>query len=240
MPVKIDKTIVDYKVLKESAKPKAQEATADTANSLIRDEGDNVKIIQMHERIVRPEKLLGSTYKIKTPHYEHALYVTINDIVLNPDTPYERRRPFEIFINSKNMNNFQWTVALTRILSAIFRKGGDITFLVEELRAVFDPHEYYIKPGHGFMPSLVAEIGSVIEFHMKEIGMIVDEPMPEATKEYLQKTREEFKRHNPQMTAHSEDDFPSGAVLCVKCGERAKVFLDGCMICMKCGDSKCS
>ena len=239
MPVKIDKTIVDYKVLKESAKPKAQEATADTANSLIRDEGDNVKIIQMHERVERPEKLIGSTYKIKTPLSEHALYVTINDIVLNPDTPYERRRPFEIFINSKNMDNFQWTVALTRILSAIFRKGGDITFLVEELRAVFDPRGGYFNRGI-YMPSLVAEIGSVIEIHMKEIGMIVDEPMPEATKEYLQKKKEEFERHNKQMTAHNEDGFPTGAELCVVCSARAKVFLDGCMTCLNCGDSKCS
>lgn len=241
MPVKIDKTIVDYKVLKESAKPKAKETTADTANSLIRDEGDNVKIIQMHERVERPEKLLGSTYKIKTPLSEHALYVTINDIVLNPDTPYERRRPFEIFINSKNMDNFQWTVALTRILSAIFRKGGDITFLVEELSAVFDPRGgYYSGSRRRLMPSLVAEIGLVIEIHMKEIGMIVDEPMSEATKEFLQKKRDEFERHNEQMTAHNEDGFPSGAELCVKCNVRAKVFSDGCMTCLNCLDSKCS
>ena len=188
MSVKIDKTIVDYKVLKEPVKPETRETTADTGNSLIRDEGDNVKIIQMHERVERPDKLVGSTYKIKTPLSEHALYVTINDIVLNPDTPYERRRPFEIFINSKNMDNFQWTVALTRILSAIFRKGGDITFLVEELRAVFDPRGGYFNRGR-YMPSLVAEIGSVIEIHMKEIGMIIDEPIPEATKEFLQKKK---------------------------------------------------
>ena len=93
----------------------------------------------MHEKVERPEMLLGSTYKLKTPLSEHALYVTINDIVFNEGTEHEMRRPFEIFINSKNMDHFQWIVALTRIMSAVFRKGGDVTFLVEELRSVFDP-----------------------------------------------------------------------------------------------------
>ena len=83
--------------------------------------------------------LLGSTYKVKTPISDHAMYVTINDIILNADTEFETRRPFEIFINSKNLDHYQWIVALTRIMSAVFRKGGDVTFLVDELKAVFDP-----------------------------------------------------------------------------------------------------
>ena len=93
----------------------------------------------MHERIERPEVLIGSTYKIKSPLVEHAMYVTINDIVLNAGTEHELRRPFEIFVNSKSMEHFQWIVALTRIMSAVFRKGGDVTFLVDEMKAVFDP-----------------------------------------------------------------------------------------------------
>ena len=110
---------------------------------------DNV--VRMHEKLERPPVLTGSTYKIKTPLSEHALYVTINDIVLNPETEHELRRPFEIFINSKNMDHFQWIVALTRIASAVFRKGGDVTFLVEELRSVFDPHGGYFKKGGKFI-----------------------------------------------------------------------------------------
>ena len=117
----------------------------------------------MHEKLERPEMLLGSTYKIKTPLTEHALYVTINDIVLNQGTPHEKRRPFEIFINSKNMDHFQWIVALTRIISAVFRKGGDVTFLVEELRPVFDPRGGYFKKGGNTCRRLVAELGDVIE-----------------------------------------------------------------------------
>src|ERR1700754_1404059 len=128
----------------------------------------------MHENVERPEMLLGSTYKIKTPVSEHAMYVTINDIVLNEGTPNEQRRPFEIFINSKNLDHFQWIVALTRIISAVFRKGGDVTFLVDEMKAVFDPRGGYFKGGGVYMPSIVAEIGSVVEAHLKMIGMIVD------------------------------------------------------------------
>src|SRR5690606_25166963 len=91
---------------------------------------------QMHEKLERPEVLRGSTYKIKTPLSNHALYITINDVLLNAGTDHESRRPFEIFINSKNLEHFQWVVALTRVISAVFRKGGDATFLVEELKAV--------------------------------------------------------------------------------------------------------
>ena len=120
----------------------------------------------MHEQLERPDQLAGSTYKIKTPLSDHALYVTINDIVLNPGTEHELRRPFEIFINSKNMEHFQWIVALTRIISAVFRKGGDVAFLVEELHSVFDPGGGYLKRGGKHVPSLVAEIGTVIEDHL--------------------------------------------------------------------------
>jgi len=129
MAIKIDKKITDYRVVNENdinnkdATPEAlpEEKTAD--------------VVQMHEKLKRPPMLQGSTYKIKTPLSEHALYVTINDIILNPDTEHELRRPFEVFINSKNMVHFQWIVALTRIISAVFRKGGDVTFMVEELRS---------------------------------------------------------------------------------------------------------
>src|SRR5690606_18953471 len=128
MTRKIDKRIVGAEVVNKAAK----EAAPGSQES---------KIVQMHEKLERPAVLVGETYKIKTPLSEHALYVTINDIVLNPGTEHELRRPFEIFINSKNMDHFQWIVALTRIISAVFRKGGDVTFLVEELKAVFDRSE---------------------------------------------------------------------------------------------------
>src|SRR4030081_4144833 len=125
----------------------------------------------MHEKLERPEVLIGSTYKIKTPVSDHAMYVTINDIVLDERTEPEQRRPFEVFINSKNLDHFQWIVALTRIISAVFRKGGDVTFLVDELKAVFDPRGGYWQPGGNLSSSTIAELGYVIERHLQSIGL---------------------------------------------------------------------
>ncbi|HYC08617.1 MAG TPA: hypothetical protein VEC10_03210, partial [Steroidobacteraceae bacterium] len=185
MTIKIDRKIVKYQVQKPEEKPpveKPADKPAARASELkaagpaaeaevVRDKnGRTAKVIRMHERLERPEVLIGSTYKIKTPISDHAMYVTINDIVLNEGTEYEQRRPFEIFINSKNLDHFQWIVALTRIISAVFRKGGDVTFLVDELKAVFDPRGGYWQPGGKFMPSIIAELGYVIEKHLQTIG----------------------------------------------------------------------
>ena len=79
--------------------------------------------------------------------------------------PSKRRRPFEIFINSKNLEHYAWTVALTRMISAIFRRGGDVSFVVEELKAVFDPQGGQWMGGR-YVPSLLAAIGGIIETHM--------------------------------------------------------------------------
>lgn len=197
-------------------------------------------VVQMHESVERPEMLLGSTYKIKTPLSDHALYITINDIILNEDTEHEQRRPFEIFINSKNMENFQWVLALTRVISAVFRKGGDCTFLVEELKAVFDPKGGYFKRGGKFMPSLVAEIGEAIENHMRMIGMIKSE-LDEHQQAFIEKKKQELTAQAKKPEASHEEDsaFPAGASLCGKCSTKAVIYMDGCMTCLNCGDSKC-
>src|SRR3970040_2277523 len=133
MATKIDKKIVGYDLAKEEPETQIQEKVPQRLEPTL----DNV--VQLHERLERPEMLLGSTYKVKTPLCEHALYVTINDIILNAGTEHELRRPFEIFIHSKNMDHFQWIVAFTRIISAVFRQGGDVTFLVDKLKDGFDP-----------------------------------------------------------------------------------------------------
>ena len=198
---------------------------------------DNV--VHMHEKLQRPPVLNGSTYKIKTPLSEHALYVTFNDIVLNPGTEHELRRPFEMFINSKNMDHFQWIVALTRIASAVFRKGGDVTFLVEELRSVFDPQGGYFKKGGKFMPSLVAEIGDVLENHLCEIGILKPATLDEHQENFIKSKAEEFNQQTADSKEQS-DDFPEGTTLCKKCLTRAMIMLDGCLTCLNCGESKCS
>jgi len=245
MSIKIEKKITSYEVVNEAAE--AQEA----ANAIVEEKasaGDNTN--HMNERVERPDNLLGSTYKVKTPLTEHALYVTINDIVLNRGTPHELPRPFEVFINSKNMDHFQWIVALTRIISAVFRKGGDVTFLVEELRSVFDPRGGYFKKGGKFMPSLVAEIGDVIEQHLREIGMIKDTGLDEHQQRFVDEKRREFeeasnnqakaaKAKSEEEAETTADGVPNGATLCPKCHTKAMIQLDGCLTCLSCGESKC-
>ncbi|MDG2076064.1 MAG: hypothetical protein P8J24_05875 [Arenicellales bacterium] len=244
MSIKIDKKITDYQVI--SASSDTLETVAGEAMSsaavIAGTEAIPANVVQMHERVERPERLIGSTYKIKTPLSDHALYVTINDIVLNPETPYEKRRPFEIFINSKNMDHFQWIVALTRIISAVFRKGGDVIFLVEELRSVFDPQGGYFKPGGKYTPSLVAEIGDAIESHMKMIGMIPEDPLDEQQKKMiLEKRRELSQRVDTTENPDSNDtQFPPESLLCPKCSTKAVILMDGCDTCLNCGYSKCS
>ena len=245
MAIKIEKKITGYNVVKPEDKVAAPTVTASAPK-----ESPMAEVIQMHESVERPETLVGSTFKVKSPLFEHALYVTINDIVLNAGTKYEQRRPFEIFINSKNMDHFQWIVALTRILSAVFRKGGDVTFIVEELKAVFDPRGGYFKSGGVYMPSIVAEIGAVIEQHMKNIGMIHDPEMDAATRQLIADKRAAYeaagaKKNTEVSVAASakgeinDSGFPPGATLCVKCNTQALVLMDGCQTCLNCGYSKC-
>jgi hypothetical protein len=229
MAIRIDKKIVDYRV---GGKDEPQQEPAAVAEP-----EDNV--VQLHEKLERPDMLIGSTYKVKTPLSEHALYVTINDIILNHGTPNELRRPFEIFINSKNMDHFQWIVALTRIISAVFRKGGDVTFLVEELRSVFDPRGGYFKKGGKYMPSLVAEIGDAIECHMRMIGLLKDDGLDEHQKKLVQEKRAQFEAASGSVEDTGCSDFPEGSQLCVKCHTRAVIQMDGCLTCLNCGDSKC-
>ena len=263
MTIKIGKKIKGYSV----ARP-GEAAAPGLATTVVTDEDvlerPIAEVIQMHERVERPDVLIGSTYKVKSPLFEHALYVTINDIVLNQGTAHESRRPFEIFINSKNMDHFQWIVALTRIMSAVFRKGGDCTFLVEEMKAVFDPRGGYFKSGGVYMPSIVAEIGAVVEDHLKLIGMIHDPELSDAQRALIAEKRaaydaEQAKKKTAELSpakasgaastakttaatgkaeATVEGGIP-GASVCPKCSAMALVVMDGCQTCLNCGYSKC-
>lgn len=241
MAVRIEQKIKGYSVI--SAEDRAREAKASEAPAPATDKPSNV--VQMHERVERPDVLIGSTYKIKTPLVEHAMYVTINDIVLNPGTEHEQRRPFEVFINSKSMEHFQWIVALTRIMSAVFRKGGDVTFLVDEMKAVFDPRGGYFKAGGVYMPSLVAEIGAVVEEHMKSIGLIHDPDLSDQQKALIAEKRAAYERANAPAANESVavtgdgTTFPPSATMCHKCSTKALVLMDGCATCLNCGYSKC-
>lgn len=249
MSIKIEKKIVGYEIEKPVTPPAeptqaevkaaALAVSAKPVEKILAEKRPKADVIRMHEKLERPEMLIGSTYKVKTPVSEHAMYITINDIVLNAGTPYEQRRPFEIFINSKNLDHYQWVVALTRILSAVFRKGGDVAFLVDELKGVFDPRGGYWKPNGHFMPSLTAEIGEVIEKHLISIGLMHKNELDDSQKKLIAEKRAEFEAASKQQDAFAESKFPAGAQLCAKCNTAAVVMMDGCMTCLNCGDSKC-
>ncbi|MFC2970180.1 adenosylcobalamin-dependent ribonucleoside-diphosphate reductase [Acidimangrovimonas pyrenivorans] len=175
-------------------------------------------VVYLSEPLDRPQALEGHTYKLKWPDSEHAIYITINDIIISG-----HRRPFEVFINSKNMEHYAWTVALTRMISAVFRRGGDVSFVVEELKAVFDPRGGAWMQGK-YIPSILAAIGGVIEHHLISIGFIDGEGMGLKT--------------DPKAEVMAVGERPRGKS-CPSCGSYEMRMVEGCMTCGSCGYSKC-
>jgi ribonucleoside-diphosphate reductase alpha chain len=196
------------------------------------DLGDSGPIHQLFQPLDRPQALDGATYKVRWPESDHAIYITINDII----DDLGRQRPFEVFINSKNMEHYAWTVALTRMISAVFRRGGDVSFVVEEMKAVFDPRGGHWVGGR-YVPSLLAAIGEAIERHMIATGFLA------APGEMA-----EDRGAQPQVAAvgggeESEDGMaPSASPFrqCPKCGQASLARQENCDACMSCGYSKCS
>ena len=175
-------------------------------------------VVYLTEPLDRPAALEGATYKLKWPGSEHAIYITINDIIHG-----NHRRPFEIFINSKNMEHYAWTVALTRMVSAVFRRGGDVSFVVEELKAVFDPRGGAWMQGR-YVPSILAAIGGVIERHLIETGFLAGEGLG--------------LKSDPQAEVMAVGEAPRGPA-CSSCGQYGMRMVEGCMTCPSCGHSKC-
>ena len=181
------------------------------------------EIVYMKQPLERHEVLPGFTYKLKWPDSDHAIYITLNDIIQDG-----HRRPFEIFINSKNMEHYAWTVALTRMVSAVFRRGGDVSFVVEELKAVFDPRGGQWMNGK-YVPSLLAAIGGVIEQHMIDTGFLKPGDSGDLS-------------NGPQLSGEQQvvGGKPPGARQCPRCGELTLVFQEGCSSCLSCSYSKCA
>jgi ribonucleoside-diphosphate reductase alpha chain len=174
--------------------------------------------------IIRPEELPGSTYKLDYPEEGSAMYITINDVIDGG-----RRRPFEMFINSRKMDHFAWTVALTRMISAIFRRGGDISFVVEELKAVFDPRGGHWMGGR-YIPSLLAAIGDTLMLHLDQIG-------------YLSASSEPLTALAPPAVHDCSSHSAAPKILgrtCGSCGQPSVYDLGGCPTCTSCGASKCA
>ena len=205
------------------------------------DTGDSGAVVQMFRPLDRPGDLQGKTYKLMWPESDHAMYITINDILDDAG----RIRPFEIFINSKNMEHYAWTVALTRMISAVFRRGGDVSFVVEELKAVFDPRGGQWMKGR-YVPSLLAAIGEVIERHMIDVGFLSapgelnTEPQSEVAVVNMMPTmvRDNSTQKNELDTQNTK---PSASPFrqCPKCAQPALVRQEGCDTCTSCAYSKC-
>lgn len=215
MVKKIEQKIIGYKVLNEN------------------DLTENIEIV--HEELKRPNILKGTTYKIKPMGYDSALYMTINDICMNAGTEHEQKYPYEIFLNSKQMESYQWIATMTRLVSAIFRKGGNITFIVDELEQIFDPKGGYWgkEPGGTkgkFYNSVVGELGSIIKQHMIEIGLI----------KAVKNISEEKKEKVTEKKSSVQSGQIETGVDCPECNEPNMQLMDGCYTCVNgCGFSKC-
>jgi ribonucleoside-diphosphate reductase alpha chain len=185
-------------------------------------------VVYMTQPLDRPGALPGQTYKLRWPETDHAIYITVNDIVQDG-----RRRPFEIFINSKNVDHFAWTVGLTRMISAVFRRGGDVSFVVEELKAVFDPRGGQWMDGR-YVPSLLAAIGNVIEHHLVDIGFI------KGREDIAARAREVAREKTAAQGAGGSSSRAAALNQCPKCGEAGMIRQEGCDLCLSCGHSKCA
>lgn len=207
----------------------AKQATPALASAAERDRD----VIYITPPLDRPEELPGRTYKIKWPGSDHAIYITVNDVVQDG-----RRRPFEIFINSKNMEHYAWTVALTRMISAVFRRGGDVSFVVEELKAVFDPRGGQWMGGR-YVPSLLAAIGGVIERHLVEIGFLAPTESPRLIDAIEERMRLAANGREGSPEPATGGGSASSMGQCPQCGAAALSHQEGCDVCLNCGYSRC-
>ena len=233
-PIDVTGAVLEVKDTAKDAAANEPELPLEPATSKVRpeDEGDAGSVVRMFQPLDRPGELPGRTYKVKWPESDHAIYITINDVM----DDLGRIRPFEIFINSKNTEHYAWTVALTRMISAVFRRGGDVSFVVEELKAVFDPRGGQWMGGK-YVPSLLAAIGGVIEQHMIQSGFL-----PNPDKDKSDHDVQELPKAVGQSTSGDGGQMLSGSApfrQCPKCAQASLVRQEGCDTCTSCGYSKC-
>ena len=217
------------------------------------------EVVYMTKPLARAGVLEGATYKLKWSDSDHAIYITINDMPF--DVPAAgggvttRRRPFEIFINSGNLEHYAWTVALTRMISAVFRRGGDVSFVAEELKAIFDPQGGRWVDGR-YVPSLLAAIGEVIESHMIKTGFVAarreqgaaqSEPLAAQLAAQLsaQVSLEAAVNYgkaaasDPAVLGSRRERAAAPGRVCPRCHSAHFTRQEGCWTCRACGFSRC-
>lgn len=208
---------IDQKIVKGTIKPPQKVV-------------DNSNVVQMHESFERPEKISGVTIKVKNALVEHAIYLTVNHVILNEGTSHESVRPFEVFLNTKDAASSAYFATITRLLSAVFRKGGDFTFIIEELKSVHDARGGTFLPGGTFVNSIMHHIGIVLEQHLQAVGAIKLPPLAEEVRAAVEEKREAAKQSGALEKAAP----------CPKCQAKALIVMDGCEQCLECGHSKCN
>lgn len=186
-------------------------------------------VVHMHELIERQEVMAGATIKIKNPAMDHSLYVTINHIVLNPGTKNETIRPFEIFFSTKDASSQQWMLALSLLISAIFRKGGDFAFIIEEMKGIHDPKGGSFLGGGVFVPSVLAHIALKLEEYFYSIGAMKKAELSSEVSQLIESKREQAAKIGALANAQQ----------CPKCNNMSMIVMDGCQTCLDCGNSKC-
>jgi ribonucleoside-diphosphate reductase alpha chain len=215
-----------------SAGPEAEVQPAERARPVPALDAQRGDIVYMSKPLERDTVLAGYTYKLKWPESDHAIYVTLNDIERDG-----RRRPFEIFINTRNLEHYAWTVALTRMISAVFRRGGDVSFVADELKAVFDPQGGRWIEGH-YVPSLLAAIGEVIETHMRRIGFLAPQDRTElAGHAGIVSEGETAKLPRKRLTV---GESVARGRSCPRCASMQFVKQEACWVCLSCGFSRCA
>jgi hypothetical protein len=238
-PIEISKKITCVSVVNK------ENNTANTAEK-------ETQPIERIQETKRPKQLDSRTYKIKaSTGYDHAYYISISNVVLNEGTQLKEVRPYEIFINTKDKINVQWVHALTFMMSAIFRKGGEYMFLLDELREVSSPNAgwfgQHTRGGNPrYIESMVSAIADTIAYHVEQtcgVGVKEIELSSEAKDIIEEKKTEYLKKHTLSELSTDRDDDDAGmpnAQDCPKCKVRnAVIKLDGCLTCVSCGDSKC-
>ena len=232
MAVKIGHKITSFAVVSEEDKAKQKAATASV-----------VKEVEfVSERMERPDRLSGETFKVKPNYFDReykAYYVTINYITLNKGEPTEMVRPFEVFIRGGETEHSEWVTTATRLLTSMFRKGGEYEFMLDELKEVTDTKGGYNLGKGRRANSVIAHIAFVIEDYLKEIGAIKTEQVSESQLQYLESKKEEYVKGTGE-SVDKESGFPENSQVCASCHTKAAILMDGCLTCLSCGHSKCS
>ena len=234
--IKIESKITGYSVGSKSENTNDNPHTENTRDNIT----SQVGLELLNERMERPESVEGRTYKIKPPFQDNSFYIIVNHVTLNVGTELERKVPFEVFIQGGAAEHQQWVSWGTRLVTSVWRNGGDSRFVIDDMKETLDPQGRYSIGGGRYANSIVAHIGFVIEDHLYSIGFFQKEEMSDLQRNYLDTKRKEYESKTDSSETDKVSGYPESANLCRKCHTKAVIRMDGCDTCLECGESKCA